>query len=92
MIRAELQNRKMRPTLSKKAVGVIRERAPKPDNPFLLYLALSAPHTPWVPRASCPPSRDDCGRPTGGIYLPKRTQEEVYAALSSCYGGRVSYP
>ena len=37
------------PTLTKKAVDVIRERAAKPEQPFLLYLALSAPHTPWVP-------------------------------------------
>src|SRR5260370_38769739 len=37
------------PTLAKKGVDVIRERAAKPDQPFLLYLALSAPHTPWLP-------------------------------------------
>jgi arylsulfatase A len=37
------------PTLAEKAVGIIRERAGKPQ-PFFLYLALTAPHTPWVPK------------------------------------------
>ena len=27
----------------------IRERAKQPGQPFFLYLALSAPHTPWLP-------------------------------------------
>jgi len=38
------------PTLTSRAVDTIRERARTPDQPFLLYLALTAPHTPWLPR------------------------------------------
>jgi len=37
------------PTLTTKATGLLRERARKPEQPFFLYLALTAPHTPWVP-------------------------------------------
>jgi arylsulfatase A-like enzyme len=39
------------PTLTSKAVESIRERARRPAEPFFLYLALTAPHTPWLPRA-----------------------------------------
>lgn len=38
------------PTLTDKAVSIIRERAAKAPQPFFLYLALTAPHTPWVPK------------------------------------------
>jgi arylsulfatase A-like enzyme len=37
------------PTLTSKAVEIIRARAAKPSQPFFLYLAMSAPHTPWLP-------------------------------------------
>lgn len=37
------------PTLTQKAVSVLRERAAKPGQPFFLYFPLTAPHTPWVP-------------------------------------------
>ena len=37
------------PTVTDKAVSVIRERAKKPEQPFFLYLAMTAPHTPWLP-------------------------------------------
>ena len=37
------------PTLTKKAVDFIGERAKKRDQPFFLYLPLTGPHTPWVP-------------------------------------------
>lgn len=37
------------PTLTDKAVSIIRDRARTPHQPFFLYFALSAPHTPWVP-------------------------------------------
>ena len=37
------------PTLTRRAVDTIRERAKQPGQPFFLYLALSAPHTPWLP-------------------------------------------
>jgi arylsulfatase A-like enzyme len=37
------------PTLTDKAVSIIREHAGKPQ-PLFLYLALTAPHTPWVPK------------------------------------------
>lgn len=37
------------PRITKKAVDLIRERAAKPEQPFFLYLALTGPHTPWLP-------------------------------------------
>ncbi len=37
------------PTLTRKAVEFIGDRARKPAQPFFLYLALTAPHTPWLP-------------------------------------------
>ncbi len=37
------------PTVVDKAVGVIRERAKTPSQPFFLYVALTGPHTPWLP-------------------------------------------
>ncbi len=36
------------PTLTGKAVAMIRERAAKASQPFFLYLPLNAPHTPWL--------------------------------------------
>lgn len=36
------------PTLTAKAVDIVRERAAKPQ-PFFLYLAMTGPHTPWLP-------------------------------------------
>ncbi len=48
------------PTLTQKAVAYIRERAGR--NPFFLYFALTAPHTPWLPNA---PFR---GRSRAGDY------------------------
>lgn len=36
------------PTLTNKAVALIRERAAKPSQPFFLYLPLNGPHTPWL--------------------------------------------
>jgi arylsulfatase A-like enzyme len=37
------------PTLTDKAVEVLRERAQHREQPFFLYFALPSPHTPWVP-------------------------------------------
>jgi arylsulfatase A-like enzyme len=38
------------PRLREKAVGYIeRQRRQQDDQPFFLYLALTAPHTPWLP-------------------------------------------
>jgi arylsulfatase A-like enzyme len=38
------------PTITQKAVDYIRARkGDPPGNPFFLYVALSAPHTPWLP-------------------------------------------
>lgn len=37
------------PTLTRRAVDVIRARAAQPAQPFFLYLALTGPHTPWLP-------------------------------------------
>ncbi|MEZ5401082.1 MAG: arylsulfatase [Bryobacteraceae bacterium] len=37
------------PTLTDKAVGFLKDRAKKPDQPFFLYFPLTGPHTPWVP-------------------------------------------
>lgn len=35
------------PTLTEKAVGYLRKQSA--EKPFFLYLALTAPHTPWMP-------------------------------------------
>ncbi len=38
------------PTLTEKAVAFIEQQATDtPDQPFFLYVPLSAPHTPWLP-------------------------------------------
>ena len=37
------------PTVTTKASEVLRERAKHRDTPFFMYLALPAPHLPWVP-------------------------------------------
>ncbi|MBI3471882.1 MAG: arylsulfatase [Candidatus Solibacter usitatus] len=50
------------PALGGKAVSMIRERSRRPESPFFLYLALTAPHTPWVPK---PPY---LGRSKAGLY------------------------
>ncbi|HTP34561.1 MAG TPA: sulfatase-like hydrolase/transferase [Candidatus Acidoferrales bacterium] len=50
------------PTLTAKAVSIIRERASHPGPPFFLYFAMPAPHTPWVP---IPPF---LGRSKAGLY------------------------
>ncbi|MCX6636785.1 MAG: arylsulfatase [Acidobacteria bacterium] len=49
-------------TLTGKAVRFLRDRAAKPSQPFFLYLALTGPHTPWVPR------KEFLGRSKAGIY------------------------
>jgi arylsulfatase A len=40
---------KVLPTLTDKAVDIVRKCASNPDRPFFLYFALPSPHTPWVP-------------------------------------------
>ncbi|HEV3200788.1 MAG TPA: arylsulfatase [Bryobacteraceae bacterium] len=50
------------PTLTEKAVSIIRERGRSPKQPFFLYFALSAPHTPWVP------VQPFLGRSKAGLY------------------------
>jgi len=50
------------PTLTDRATKLIHERAAKPPQPFFLYLALTAPHTPWVPKPEFQ------GRSKAGIY------------------------
>ncbi len=46
----ELEN--VDPTFTKKAIEFIqRSKEKNPDQPFFLYLALSAPHAPWLPPA-----------------------------------------
>jgi len=37
------------PTLTRKAVSIVKERAAK-RSPFFLYFPMSGPHTPWMPR------------------------------------------
>jgi arylsulfatase A-like enzyme len=37
------------PTLTTRAEAIIRQRSANRSQPFFLYLALTAPHTPWVP-------------------------------------------
>jgi arylsulfatase A len=50
------------PTLAKKAIGYLRERAREPQKPFFLYLPLTGPHTPWLP------VRKFEGKSAAGIY------------------------
>ena len=50
------------PKLTDRAVSIIRERARTPQQPFFLYFALSAPHTPWVP------VQPFLGRSKAGLY------------------------
>ncbi len=50
------------PTLTERAIGVLQDRAKKPNDPFFLYLALTAPHTPWVPEDKFR------GKSTAGLY------------------------
>ncbi|MBI4874282.1 MAG: arylsulfatase [Acidobacteria bacterium] len=49
-------------TLTGKATRFLRDRAAKPAQPFFLYLPLTGPHTPWVPR------KEFLGRSKAGIY------------------------
>lgn len=49
-------------TLTAKATRFLRDRAAKPAQPFFLYLPLTGPHTPWVPR------KEFQGRSKVGIY------------------------
>jgi arylsulfatase A-like enzyme len=48
--------------LTEKAVSIIRERGRKPSQPFFLYFAMPAPHTPWVP------VKPFLGRSKAGLY------------------------
>lgn len=50
------------PTLTDKAVSLIHQRARIPNQPFFLYFAMPAPHTPWVPVAPF------VGRSKAGLY------------------------
>lgn len=50
------------PTLTKKAVDVIAERAKTPETPFFLYFPLPSPHTPWLP------TPDYQGKSRAGTY------------------------
>jgi len=50
------------PTLRDRAIKIVRERAAKKEQPFFLYLPLTAPHTPWVPK---PAYR---GKSKAGLY------------------------
>jgi arylsulfatase A len=50
------------PTLTDRAIKLIHERAAKPARPFFLYLALTAPHTPWLPKPGFQ------GKSKAGIY------------------------
>lgn len=49
------------PKMTKKACDIIHERAKKTE-PFFLYFALPAPHTPWLP------SKEFRGRSHAGLY------------------------
>jgi arylsulfatase A-like enzyme len=49
------------PTLTAKAAQIVRERA-RQGQPFFLYIALTGPHTPWVP------AREFRGRSQAGLY------------------------
>ena len=60
--RAALRDRDRAADADRRAVKLIEERAAKPAQPFFLYLALTAPHTPWVPRPEFQ------GKSKAGIY------------------------
>lgn len=48
-IAPEFQIEEVLPALRANATAILRERARAPEQPFFLYFALTAPHTPWVP-------------------------------------------
>ena len=50
------------PTVTRKAIEYIEERAKHPTQPFFLYLPFTAPHTPWLPLAEYQ------GKSKAGIY------------------------
>jgi arylsulfatase A-like enzyme len=61
-IAPSLKMEEVLPTLARQAIGYLRERARKPEQPFFLYLPLTGPHTPWVPM------RPFQGKSKAGIY------------------------
>lgn len=50
------------PTLTARAVRIIRERSTAKDKPFFLYLPFTGPHTPWVPKS------EYLGKSKAGLY------------------------
>lgn len=54
------------PTLTDKAVEVIRQRAADSSKPYFLYFAMPSPHTPWVP---LPQYRGKSGAGDYGDYV-----------------------
>ena len=50
-IAPEFVHAQVLPILADHAAAVLDERAKQPDEPFFLYVALTAPHTPWLPSA-----------------------------------------
>ncbi len=54
------------PTLTDKAVAILEERAQHRQQPFFLYFAMPAPHTPWVP---LPEYRGKSGAGLYGDYV-----------------------
>lgn len=49
MIAPDMELVDVLPTFAEKAEAVIASHSSKSDRPFFLYLALAAPHTPWLP-------------------------------------------
>jgi arylsulfatase A-like enzyme len=60
------------------ALTFLQQRAQHPEQPFFLYLALSSPHTPWVPTA------DFQGKSNVGLYGDWVMQTD--AAIGSVMG------
>ena len=58
----DMQLDQVLPSITDKAVRIIEDRAKVPDQPFFLYVALSGPHTPWLPLAA------NKGRSKAGDY------------------------
>jgi arylsulfatase A len=54
------------PTMTKKVVDILHQRAEQRDQPFFLYFALPSPHTPWVP---LPEYRGKSGAGLYGDYV-----------------------
>ncbi len=69
------------PTVTQEAIGYIdRQAAGKNEQPFFLYLALPAPHTPWLPTAEVKDA-SNAGRYGDFVVLVDQMIGKIEAAL-----------